>query len=61
MKRTSTIHSVSIGPGLYAQVRRPETILEYYRRLQKTCEHKRDPEGTCYHCGNRIPQEAFGG
>jgi hypothetical protein len=40
---THSTHAVSIGNGLFAQVRRPETILEAYRRLQRTCKHqKRD-------------------
>lgn len=59
MTRNSTIHRVSIGNGLFAQVRRPETILETYRRLQRTCKHeKRHQNGTCYTCGNRPPEAA---
>ena len=59
MTRNSTIHFVSIGNGLFAQVRRPETILEAYRRLQRTCKHeKRDPRGACYRCGHRMPEAA---
>jgi hypothetical protein len=59
MTRNSTIHPVSIGNGLFAQVRRPETIGEAYRRLQRTCRHeKRDPHGVCYHCGQRTPEAA---
>ena len=58
MTRNSTIHPVSIGNGLFAQVRRPETILEAYRCLQRACKHeKRDPNGTCYDCGHRMPEE----
>ena len=59
-----SIHPVSIGNGLFAQVRRPETIMEAIRRKQLTCEHKRDQRGTCYWCGHRMPcerREVFGG
>jgi hypothetical protein len=53
------IHTVSIGNGLFAQVRRPETMGEAYRRIQRTCKHeKRDPRGTYYHCGQRTPEAA---
>jgi hypothetical protein len=56
---THSTHSVCIGNGLFAQVRRPETILKAYGRLQRTCKHeKRDKNGTCYHCGHRIPEAA---
>jgi hypothetical protein len=45
MARNSTIHPVSIGNGLFTQIRRPETIGEAYRRIQRTCKHeRRDPE-----------------
>ena len=58
MTRKSTIHSVSIGNGLFAPVRRPQAIGEAYRRIQRTCKHeKRDPRGTCYRCGHRMPYE----
>ena len=61
MTRNSTIHPVSIGNGLIAQVRRPEMIGEAYRHLQRTCRHaKRDLNGTCYHCGHRMPEEVSG-
>ena len=57
MTRNSTSFG-SIGNGLFAQVRRPETILEAYRRLQRTCRHeKSDQNGTCYYCGHRKPGE----
>jgi hypothetical protein len=57
--RQPTLYAVSIGNGLFAQARRSETIGEAYRRLQRTCRHeKRDPNGTCYHCGHREPYEA---
>ena len=63
MTCNSTIHPVSrglglttIGNGLFAQVRRPETIWEAHLRRQRDCKHeKRDPRGTCYHCGHRMP------
>jgi hypothetical protein len=43
---------VAIGNGLYAQARKRETLMEWYRRLQSTCPHtSRDPRGTCYKCG----------
>jgi hypothetical protein len=49
-----TFHYVPIGNGLYARVRREETRMETYRRIQRDCEHKqRDPQGTCYHCGHQ--------
>ena len=57
MTRNSTIHPVCIGNGLFAQVRRPETILEVYRRLQRTCKHEnRDQNGAFYTCGHRKPE-----
>jgi hypothetical protein len=56
MKRQSIPYAVSIGNGLFARVKRPETIMEAYRRQQRTCEHpKLDPRGTCYRCGHRMP------
>jgi hypothetical protein len=59
MTRNSTVHPVSIGNGLFVQVRRPETILEAYRRIQSGCKHKkRDRNGTCYTCGRRILEAA---
>jgi hypothetical protein len=59
MTRNSTVHPVSIGNGLFVQVRRPETILEAYRRIQSGCKHKkRDRNGTCYTCGPRILKAA---
>jgi hypothetical protein len=59
MAGSSYIHPAPIGNGLFAQVRRPETILEAYRRLQRACKHeKRDQNGTCYHCGHRMPEAA---
>ena len=58
MTHNSAIHLASIGNGLFAQVRRPETIGEAYQRLQRTCKHeKRDPNGTCYRCGHQMPCE----
>ena len=44
---------VLIGNGLYA--RSPLSLMELYRRQQqKDCPHtRRDPRGTCYHCGHR--------
>jgi hypothetical protein len=45
---------VSIGNGLYARTREKLSLLEQYRKLQAECTHnKRDPHGTCYHCGHR--------
>jgi hypothetical protein len=59
MIRNPTIHPVPIGNGLFARVRRPETILEAYRGVQRTCKHeKRDRNGTCYTCGQRTPEAA---
>jgi hypothetical protein len=60
MTRNSTFHPVvSIGNGLFAQVRQPETILEAYRRLQRACkQEKRDRNGTCYRRGHRVPEAA---
>jgi hypothetical protein len=56
--RNSTIHPVSIGSGLFVRTRRPEGIFAYYCWLQRTCIHeKRDPQGTCYRCGHRMPIE----
>jgi hypothetical protein len=68
MKRQYVTYPVSIGPGLYVRAGRPMTTfereMEAIRRQQRTCEHKqRDPNGTCYHCGHRMPRaraEAFG-
>jgi hypothetical protein len=46
--------SVSIGNGLYAWTKQPLSLLEQYRVKQQTCSHaKRDPRGTCYHCGHQ--------
>ena len=43
---------VLIGNGLYA--RSPLSLMELYRQQQKDCPHtRRDPRGTCYHCGHR--------
>jgi hypothetical protein len=54
MTRQSVTYPVSIGPGLYARVKRPESFMEAIRRCQRTCEHKeRDPPGVCYSCGHR--------
>jgi hypothetical protein len=54
-----------IGNGLYVRSRRKmdkfEREWEAIRQRQRTCEHKRrDPRGTCYHCGHRLPREVFG-
>jgi hypothetical protein len=62
MKRNMITYPVSIGPGLYALAKRR---LDKFDRewlaiceRQRTCTHeKRDPRGTCYHCGN--PKEAI--
>lgn len=42
-----------------AKFRRPwESLMDAYRRLQLTCDHKeRDPRGTCYRCGQRKEVE----
>lgn len=46
---------VLIGNGLFAQTRVRESLMGAYLRIQKSCEHvKRDPRGTCYHCGHRT-------
>ena len=61
MKRKSVVTPVFIAPGLAVGTRRPETIMEAYKRLQRTCGHKqRDTNGTCYQCGHRMPREVFG-
>jgi hypothetical protein len=41
MTRNSAIHPGSIGNGVYARVRRTETIGEAYRRIQRTCKHEK--------------------
>jgi hypothetical protein len=57
MSRQPTLYPVSIGNGLFARVRRQESIGEACRRLQRTCEHKqRDPQVSCYRCGHRMPE-----
>lgn len=44
---------VSIGNGLYAHTKQRTSLLEEYKLRQKTCPHtRRDPRGTCYHCGH---------
>lgn len=31
-----------------------ESLMDAYRRRQRECPHeKRDPKGTCYHCGHQ--------
>lgn len=46
---------VAIGNGLFAQVRQRESLMEWSRRIQKSCQHvKRDPRGQCYDCGHRT-------
>jgi membrane protease subunit (stomatin/prohibitin family) len=43
-----------IGNGLYAHTKIRLSLMEQYRQLQASCEHKqRDPRGTCYRCGHR--------
>jgi hypothetical protein len=50
----SGIRIVSIGNGLYARTLTKLSLLEQYRKLQAECSHeKRDPRGTCYHCGRK--------
>jgi hypothetical protein len=54
MTRKSTLSIAWIAPGIAVPVRRSESWLEAYRRTQAECTHqKRDPQGTCYHCGHR--------
>jgi hypothetical protein len=49
-----SVRFVSIGNRLYARTRVQTSLLEQYRQLQAECAHeKRDPRGTCYHCGGR--------
>jgi hypothetical protein len=49
-----SVKIVSIGNGLYARSKVKESLLEQYRKLQATCLHeRRDPRGTCYHCGQK--------
>jgi hypothetical protein len=56
MTRNTVTYPVSIGNGLYARTRRAEGTFAAYRRMERTCKHeKRDPNGTCYHCGLRMP------
>jgi hypothetical protein len=48
------VRIVSIGNGLYAPTRVKLSLLEQYRKLQAECRHeRRDPRGTCYHCGQK--------
>jgi len=66
MARQSILYPVSIGNGLYARAGRRmtkwEDEWEAIRRRQRTCEHKRrDPKGSCYECGHRMPYESSGG
>lgn len=53
-----TLRARVISNGLFAQVARPDSLFEAYRRIQRTCKHeRRDPRGTCYTCGHRMPRE----
>jgi hypothetical protein len=62
MTRNTVTYAVCIGNGLYAMAKRTESAFEYYRRIRKTCEHtQRDPNGTCYRCGHRMPYESAPG
>ena len=50
----NAIRIVSIGNGLYARTLTKLSPLEQYLKLQAECSHeKRDPRGTCYHCGQK--------
>jgi hypothetical protein len=47
---------VAIGNGLFARTRTRESLMDAYRRKQRTCQHAhRDPRGMCYKCGNVDP------
>lgn len=53
MTRKTYLHPVLVNGIPMVTVRR-ESLLEAYRRQQRECPHsKRDPKGTCYHCGHR--------
>lgn len=54
IKRKTFMDAVLIGNGIVVPVVRTESVMEAYRRQQFECRHtKRDPRGTCYHCGHR--------
>lgn len=54
IKRKMFMDAVLIGNGIVVPVVRTESAMEAYRRQQFECSHnKRDPKGTCYHCGHR--------
>lgn len=46
--------TVSIGNGLYAQTNEKLSLMDRYRQMQASCDHRqRDPTGMCYRCGQR--------
>jgi hypothetical protein len=54
MKQTTKYKPVAIGNGIFARTKVQLSRMEQYRLLQATCTHEqRDPNGTCYACGQR--------